>query len=287
MGLQIPNTVPTLQLTCRTDKGGDTKTGCPTLGPHFESKEHTMNRITKATAGLGTAAVVLLGMTGTALADTGTPAVSSPTASPTAAPHGKTLAAIQALAATAIANRLSSLSVSINAVNNNTVITPADKTTLLATLNGDVTGLTALGVTIAGDTTAKQAASDYATVFTTYRVYALALPQVRFAAAADDMTVTVLPKLTDAQSKLAALLAGADSGKNTPQVQAWMADLGTQITAVGTETNGLSATVLAYTPAQWDANHALLSPARASLAISRNDIKTARGDISNVMNALK
>ena len=244
-----------------------------------------MNRMTKATAGLGTAAVVLLGMTGTALADTGTPAVSS--TSPTAAPHGKTLAEIQKLAAAAIAKRLSSLSVSINDVNNNTVITPADKATLLATLNGDVTGLTALGVTIAGDTTAKQAASDYATVFTSYRVYALALPQVRFAAAADDMTVTVLPKLTDAQTKLAALLAGVDSGKNTPQVQAWMADLAKQLTAIGTETNGLSATVLAYTPAQYDANHALLSPARASLAISRDDIKTARGDISNVMNALK
>ena len=247
-----------------------------------------MNRITKATAGLGTAAVVLIGLTGTALADTGSPAVSSasPTATPTAAPHGKSLASIQAAAAAAITKRLASLSVSINDVNNNSVITPADKTTLLATLNGDVTGLTALGVTIAGDTTAKQAASDYATIFTSYRVYALALPQVRFAAAADDMTVTVLPKLTDAQTKLAALLTGVDSGKNTPQVQAWMADLATQITAIGTETNGLSATVLADTPAQYDANHALLAPARASLGISRDDIKTARSDVSNVMKAL-
>ena len=42
-----------------------------------------MNRLTKVTAGLGTAAIVLTGLTGTALADTGTPAVSStsPTAS--------------------------------------------------------------------------------------------------------------------------------------------------------------------------------------------------------------
>jgi len=246
-----------------------------------------MNRFIKAAAGLGTAAVVMIGLTGTAFADTGTPAVSSTSASPTAAPHGKTLASIQAAAAAAISRRLSSLSVSINDVNNNTVITPADKTTLLATLNGDVTGLTALGVKIAGDTTAQQAETDYATIFTSYRVYALALPQVRFATAADDMTVTVLPKLTDAQANLAALLAGVDSGKNTPQVQAWMADLTTQITAIGTQTNGLSATVLGYTPAQYDANHALLSPARASLRIARNDIKTARGDIANVVAALK
>jgi hypothetical protein len=248
-----------------------------------------MNGLTKATASVGTAAVVLLGLTGTALADTTSPTASSasPAATSTAAPHGKTLASIQAAAAAAIARRLASLSVAINEVNNNAVITPADKATLLATLNGDVTGLTALGVTIAADTTVKQAASDYSKIFTSYRVYALALPQVRFAAAADDMTGAVLPKLTDAQTKLAALLAGVDSGKNTPQVQAWMADLAKQITAIGTETNGLSATVLAYTPAQYDANHALLSPARAALAISRNDIKTARSDISNVVQALK
>jgi len=84
-----------------------------------------------------------------------------------------------------------------------------------------------------------------------------------------------------------ALLAGADSGKNTPAVQALMTDLGNQITAITSETSGLSGTVLAYTPAQYDANHALLSPARASLAISRNDSKTARNDIATVVADLK
>ncbi|HEY8729014.1 MAG TPA: hypothetical protein VIL94_05490, partial [Acidothermaceae bacterium] len=76
-------------------------------------------------------------------------------------------------------------------------------------------------------------------------------------------------------------------GKNTPEVQAAMADLATQITAIGAATSGLSATVLAFTPAQYDANHALLSPARASLATSRNDVKTARADITTVTKALK
>jgi hypothetical protein len=70
-------------------------------------------------------------------------------------------------------------------------------------------------------------------------------------------------------------------------VQALMTDLGNQITAITGATTGLSATVLAYTPAQYDANHALLSPARGSLAISRNDIKTARNDIATVVADLK
>jgi hypothetical protein len=241
-----------------------------------------MKRLTRATAGTAVAAAALIGMSGTALA------VTSPAPVPSTAPlHGQNLAAIQKQAAADIARRLSSLSVAINDVTNSTAISAGDKTTLLATLNNDVTGLTALGVTIANDTTAQQALTDSKTIYTGFRVYALALPQVHFAAAADTITVTVLPKLTDAQSKLAALLAGADSGKNTPAVQALMTDLGNQITAITGATTGLSATVLAYTPAQYDANHALLSPARGSLAISRNDIKTARNDIATVVADLK
>ena len=244
-----------------------------------------MKRFTRTTAGLAATAATaaaLIGMSGTALAASPTPVAS---ASP--AHQGQDLAAIQKKAAADIARRLASLSVAINDVTNSTAISSADKTTLLATLNGDVTGLTALGTTIAGDTTAQQALTDSKTIYTGFRVYALALPQVHFAAAADTITVTVLPKLTDAQSKLAALLAGVDSGKNTPAVQALMTDLGNQITAITSETSGLSATVLAYTPAQYDANHALLSPARASLAISRNDSKTARNDIATVVADLK
>ena len=242
-----------------------------------------MKRFTRATAGTAVAAAALIAMSGTALAAT-SPA---PVASTAPTFQGQNLAAIQKQAAADIARRLSSLSVAINDVTNSTAISAGDKTTLLATLNNDVTGLTALGTTIANDTTAQQALTDSKTIFTGFRVYALALPQVHFAAAADTITVTVLPKLTDAQSKLAALLAGADSGKNTPAVQALMTDLGNQITAITGATTGLSATVLAYTPAQYDANHALLSPARGSLAISRNDIKTARHDVATVVADLK
>jgi len=250
-----------------------------------------MNRITTATAGLAVAAVSVVGLSGTALADSSTTTSTSSSPSPSAAPaapaHGDTLAEIKAKAAAAITRRLSALSVAINDVNNSKVITAGDKTTLLATLNGDVSGLTALGTTIAADTTAKQAATDYRTIFTGYRVFALALPQVHFATATDSITGVVLPKLTDVQTNLAALLAGVDSGKNTPEVQAAMADLANQITAIGAATNGMSATVLAFTPAQYDANHALLSPARAALATSRNDVKTARADITTVTKALK
>jgi hypothetical protein len=229
-------------------------------------------------------AAVVLAVPATAMAATPS---STPSGTSTSAGGGQALAAIQAKAATAISDRLTSLGSAIPSVTANQVITSADRATLLATLNHDVSGLTALRATIAADTTAKQAASDAATIYTSYRVYALALPQVRYAEAADDLTGGVLPKLTDAQAKLAALLAGADSAKNTPPVQAAMTDLASKITTANSLLAGTSSTVLAFTPAQYDANHALLSAPRQNLVTAGADVKAARADITTVLGALK
>jgi hypothetical protein len=246
-----------------------------------------MNRLTRRTAITLTATtVVLAGIASSAGAALATIGTTTPSSSAQPTTHGQSLAAIQAKAAAAIAKRLASLNVALTSVGANAFITAADKATLQTTLTSDQTGLTALGVTIAADTTAKQAATDCATIFTGYRVYALALPQVRYAEATDDLTGTVLPKLQDAQSKLEALLA-ADPSKNTAAVQVSMADLATKISAIQAGTDGLSASVLAFTPAQYDANHALLAAPRATLADARIDVKAARADIVSVTKAVQ
>jgi hypothetical protein len=55
----------------------------------------------------------------------------------------------------------------------------------------------------------------------------------------------LLPKLTAAQTKLAALLAGVDASKDSAAVQAATTDLSAKIKAATTVTTGVSATVLA------------------------------------------
>jgi hypothetical protein len=215
------------------------------------------------------------------------PGVASAVPTPAVTPSGATLAAIQVKAAAAISARLTALNQAIPAVNANSFITSADKATLESTLAADVSGLTALGARIAADTTARQAASDAATIYTSYRVYALALPQVRYAEAVDDLTGTVLPRLTNAQTTLAGLLAGADASKDTPAVQAAMADLAARISAAEAATDGQAATVLGFTPAQYDANHALLDAPRQALVSARADVTAARADVATVLGALQ
>jgi hypothetical protein len=220
-----------------------------------------------------------------ALAAVAALAIAPAAAQASPAPTTKTLPQIQAAGAAAIAARESTLTTALNAVNANTQITSSDRATLVATLTSDQSGLTALGQTLAADTTVPQAAADYKTIFTGFRVYLLAVPQVHFAAAADTITVTILPALTDAQQELAAVLA-AEPSKDTPAVQAAMADLATRITDIGTLTDGLAPSVLADTPAQYDANHALLAAPRASLTTAQADAGRARADIVAVTKAL-
>ncbi|HUJ65823.1 MAG TPA: hypothetical protein VLX59_09815 [Acidimicrobiales bacterium] len=198
-----------------------------------------------------------------------------------------TLDGIKARAATAISVRLASLSKATPAVESNKWLTAPDKATLLNTLNADQSALTALGPKIQADTTVAQARTDYQSIFLDYRVYALALPQVRLAAATDDITGGVLPRLTDAQTRLQSLLSGPDSAKNTAPVQTAMSDLGAKIQAITSTTSGLSATILALTPAQYDANHTVLAGPREAILNARADIVAARADVVTVVGDLK
>lgn len=220
-----------------------------------------------------------------AYADTGS---TSPSPTPTATqPGGDALAAVKARAASAISARTSALQAAVSSVEANKYLTSSDRSAILSTLNSDLSGLTALAPVIQADTTLAQARSDFSSIFTKYRVFALAIPQARFVTATDDLTGTVVPRLTDAQTRLESLLSGRDSGKDTAAVQAAMTDLGNRISGITSDTNGLAATVLGYTPADWNANHSLLSPARSKLQDARSDAKAARNDIRTVVQAIR
>ncbi len=198
-----------------------------------------------------------------------------------------TLAGIKTRAASAISARLTSLGQTIPAVNTNRWLTSTDKSSLISILEADQSDLSALGPKIQADATVAQARADYESIFLNYRVYALALPQVRLAAAADAITGTVLPRLADAQTRLAALLAGPDASKNTPALQSAMSDLSSKIRAVSTASSGLAANVLALTPAQYDANHTILAQPREMILTARADIVAAHADVTTVLRALK
>ncbi len=226
-----------------------------------------------------TAAIATFGTAGAAMAAT-------PSAPPSATGAGR-LAAIQAAGAKATGDRITALNAAIPKVTANVALSAADKSTILGTLNNDLAAMHTEASTIAADTTADQASADYKSIFENYRVYAVALPQSAYAAAADDLTDTTLPKLTAAQKSLAALLAGPDAAKSTPALQAQLADMATKISSAQSSVNGVAASALAVTPAAYDANHSILVPIRQAETNALADAKAAGVDASDIVAALK
>ena len=238
-----------------------------------------MNRIVSSTL-IGTAAVVALvaGSCAPAFADgTSTPAPSA----------GKSLSAIQANAKIKTSARIGALNTAIAKVNAAQDLSSSDRATILGTLNTDVAGMNTVEAKIEADTTVATASADYGTIFTTYRVYAVAIPQSRLAAAADRMTSTSIPKLTDAQSKLAAALAGPDASKSTPELQADLADMSAEIAAATAALSGIAAQSLAVTPSAYNSNHSVLQPVRSAVKAAIADLKKAATDGKTVLAAIK
>jgi hypothetical protein len=193
-----------------------------------------------------------------------------------------TLPGIQAKAATDITQRVNALNAAIAKVHAATGL-GSGQATLASYLGADIAPLQQLNTKIQGDTTLQQARADFGTIFSGYRVYLLVLPVARLAGDADRTTTTVLPKLTAAASRAQA----HENANNQAQLQPLIADLNAQISAAGAATNGLAATVLGYTPAEWNGNHELLTPARTADQTADAAIKKGRQDVVQIVQVLR
>lgn len=221
------------------------------------------------------ACTTLIGLSATpAFADTSSPR------------PGRTLTQIQADGAAKTAQRVASLTTGIRAITADTHLSSGDKSTILSTLNSDLDSMKSVQSKIAADTTKSEASADYKTIFTTYRVYAVALPQSRYAAATANLDSVAIPRLTDVHGRLAARLAGKDASKSTPALQADLTDMSSQITSASTSLSGLAAAVLAVTPAQYNSNHDILKALKQKLTAARAALKQARQDAKAVVAAL-
>ena len=227
-----------------------------------------------------TVGAIVLGSVGVAA-----PAFAATTTDPPKPTNHSTLAQIQAAAAIQVANRITALNARITKVNSTTRLTAPDKSTILGTLNGDLSGMKTLQSKIAADTDATVALADYRSMYTVYRVYAVGLQQSFIAATADGLSGTAIPKLQSAASKISALFA-ADPSKATPALQAQLADMKAKTADAVSKTSGLAAGALAVTPAAYNANHAVLVDLRAAARDALADSKAAAQDATAILAAL-
>jgi hypothetical protein len=192
-----------------------------------------------------------------------------------------TLAGIKARASTDIANRVNELNGAIAKVNGAREI-GAGQEILVSYLGTDRSPLQQLNQKIQGDTAVAQAAQDSRSIFNGYRVYLLVLPASRIAADADRAT-TAIPNLTSYAAKAQ---SHVNPGNRT-QLQPLVDDLDNQIASATNATHGLAATVLAFTPAQWNADSELLAASRSSAQAAIGALEKGRSDVRQIVLDLK
>jgi hypothetical protein len=121
-------------------------------------------------------------------------------------------------------------------------------------------------------------------IYTNFRVYALVLPQVHLVRAADEMTSVVIPDFQKVQADLQSRIS--QSPATSSATAAPMADLAQQITAMQSDTTGVSATLIPLTPADWNANHTVVRGPRMMLGSAATAAGAALADIAKVRAAL-
>ncbi|HNJ98532.1 MAG TPA: hypothetical protein PLV13_10420, partial [Ilumatobacteraceae bacterium] len=92
---------------------------------------------------------------------------------------------------------------------------------------------------------------------------------------------SAITKLTDA------IAAAEAAGKDVGNANELLADMQARVADADSKLAGLGDSILGYTPADWNANHDVLSPAKASLQAVRTDLKTAIDDAKAIIALLK
>jgi hypothetical protein len=170
------------------------------------------------------------------------------------------LSKLKARAANWVTVRIRSLDAAMAAVQSYSFL-GADGTKLTSEMQADVSGLEALDAKIQSDTTVAEARADALDIFTQFRVYYLMLPVVSYVVATDRIDNVYIPDLNADIS----YLQGQENSTNQGVIGPLVAGMQSEVQAASSATSGLSAQLLSYTPADWNANHGLLGPARSSV----------------------
>jgi adenylate kinase len=240
---------------------------------------HALKRI----GALVVAGGLMVAFAGPALAD-------SPTSTTTPAPTASTTSHIDQLKAkceTAIQNRLTSITEATTDVNGAAHLTAGDKATLLEQIGDEQTGLSALGVKIAGDTDLATLRTDCKNIVAEYHWYIIGLPKVHLTIAAD-ASVALVQTLDDLSTRLQADINRAQQrGKDVTQAQADENALNAAISSALGAASPVPAMVLPLAFNNWTAAQPVLQSARTDLGNARTDFTNARSDAKKVIADLK
>lgn len=207
--------------------------------------------------------------------------------STTSSVNSNKIANLQARANKEIDRRLGRLNKLIARINNMKRLTADQKSSLISQIQTEITNLTNLKTKIAGDTDLPTLKADVRSIVTSYRVFALFVPQISLLASAD-RTLEVTDKLTAIATKLQTRIQTAqNNGKDVTSLQTALTDMQNKISDAKTQaTNAINA-VLPLTPSGYPGNVTVLQSSRTVIQTAHQDLVTARQDAKTIIKGLR
>jgi hypothetical protein len=191
-----------------------------------------------------------------------------------------------------IDRRIAALNELVTRISAMTRVTAEFKTQATTNLQSQITALTQLKAKIEAETDADTLKTDIQSITSSYRVFALVMPQARIAAAAD-RAINLATMETAIGAKLKARIdAAAAAGADVSILNSALNDLGTQINSANTSAQAAVGVSLSLQPdngdkATKDANTKALQQARTDIQAAQKAIVQGRKDITTIVQVLK
>ena len=195
----------------------------------------------------------------------------------------------------AIDVRLPALAAARSALSANEHVSDDHQAALVADIDQTAARLRDLATLIKADTDVATLKDHCRSIFEDNRVFALVLPRVRLVVGADTAT-DAGAKLGDVAGKLADAIAKAEAREvhqpspeadDVRQAKLDLDMMKAHIASGVASAGSVAGAVLGLTPADWNANHEVLTPAHESLRSARADLKVARDLALKIRNELR
>ncbi len=193
-----------------------------------------------------------------------------------------------------IERRITALNTLTARINQMIKLSSDQKTSLAASIQSQISELTALQAKIQADIQANATSSlkeDAKSITGSYRIFALVMPQGAISAMAD-RALTLVSMYQTFGTKLQARVSAAQaSGTNVTAMQSAYADFTAKIADAQTQAQAAVNETASLTPdngdqAKFQANQAAIKDARAKLQAAQQDLVAARKDAGTIVKAL-
>ncbi|MEK9185081.1 MAG: hypothetical protein AAB866_02875 [Patescibacteria group bacterium] len=191
-----------------------------------------------------------------------------------------------------INRRVEGLNKLINRINEMKHIDDNQKSSLVSSIQGQISPLQALKTKIDNDENEVDLKTDVKSITDSYRIYALVIPQGQVIASADKLFSLVETMIVLGTKIQTQITQAQTNGQDITAVQTLFADYNLKLADAKTQVQAVISSVAGFIPDNGDKtkmqeNNKALKDAREKLKIGEKDIRDARKDVEKITKALR